>query len=302
MKKQVISFTQLLFLLPVLVAFTLIIMIPFVLGIYYSFTDWSKVGVDLNFVGLDNYKNMFDDAQFVFSMIWTFTYTILNVIIVNAVALTLGIFVTQKLKFQYVYRAGFFIPNLLGGIVLGTIWTFIFQYGFTALGEATGAKILESDWLLDPTTSKAALVMVGSWQYIGYIMMIYIAALQNIPRDLLEAAKIDGANVLQRIRHITIPMIVPAFTISLFLTLVNSFKQYDINFALTNGGPAQILESNEIVQSTQMLAMSIVETSSSARLENYKGVAQAQAVVFFLVLVVIALTQVIITKRKEIEM
>lgn len=302
MKKQSINIIQLLFLMPVLIAFTIIIIIPFFLGIYYSMTDWARVGVDLNFVGFDNYKNMLTSSTFVYSLKWTVIYTFFNVVIVNLVGLMFAIFVTQKLKFKNIYRAGFFIPNLIGGIVLGTIWSFIFRYGFVAVGEATNISILQNDWLGDPTTAKMALILVGSWQYIGYIMMIYIAALQNVPRDLVEAANIDGANVFQRIRHIIVPMIAPAFTISLFLTLVNSFKQYDINVSLTNGGPAALYEGNQAVMSTQMLAMTIVETSSKTTVENFKGVAQAQAVVFFLILVVVALTQVIVSKRREIEM
>ncbi len=302
MKKQSINVAQLLFLMPILVAFTVIIIIPFILGIYYSMTDWSRIGVDLSFVGFDNYKNMMTSPAFTYSLKWTAIYTVFNVIIVNLVGLLFAIFVTQNLKLKNVYRAGFFIPNLIGGIVLGTIWSFIFRYGFVAVGEATGIGILESDWLSNPETAKMAMILVGSWQYIGYIMMIYIAALQNVPRDLVEAANIDGANVLQRIRHIIIPMIAPAFTISLFLTLVNSFKQYDINVSLTNGGPAMLYNGESAVMSTQMLAMTIVETSSSTVITNYKGVAQAQAVVFFLFLVVIALTQVVISKRREIEM
>lgn len=301
MKKQSISVVQLLFIMPILVAFTIIIVIPFILGIYYSLTDWAKFGVDLSFVGLDNYKNLVTSDTFTYSLKWTMIYTFFNVLIVNGVALLFAIFVTQNLKLKNVYRAGFFIPNLIGGIVLGTIWSFIFRYGFVAVGQATGIEFLSSNWLNSPETAKMAMILVGSWQYIGYIMMIYIAALQNVPRDLVEAANIDGANVIQRIRHIIIPMIAPAFTISLFLTLVNSFKQYDINVALTNGGPTALYQGGT-VDSTQMLAMTIVETSSKTTIENFKGVAQAQAVVFFLFLLVIALLQVVISKRREIEM
>lgn len=301
MKKQLISLTQLLFLLPVMVAFTIVILVPFIIGIYYSFTDWSRALQELNWVGFDNYVGMFNNAQFKYSIVWTTIYTISNVVVVNVVAIMFAIFVTQQLKLKNVYRAGFFLPNLIGGIVLGTIWGFIFHYALVGLGNNLSIPFLQTDMLSNPQTAKFAMIAVGSWQYIGYIMMIYIAALQNVPRDLLEAANIDGATILQRIRYITIPMITPAITIGVFLTLVNAFKQYDINVSLTNGGPTQQI-AGQSVNSTQLIAMNIIKTSQSQTIENFKAVGQAQAVVFFLILLVVAILQVVLTKRKEVEM
>lgn len=303
--------TTVLFLLPVCLAFTLIIVIPFLRGIYLSFTDWDRAGQSvLNVVGLINYETVFKDPQFMYSLIWTFTYTILNVIIVNAIAIGLSMAVTRNLKFKNIYRAGFFLPNLIGGIVLGTVWLFIFNNVLPIIGDyfaqLLGAKsalalFLQTPFLNNPETAKAALVIVGSWQYIGYIMMIYIAAIQNIPQDLVEASNIDGANAFQRFRNVTLPLIAQAFTIGTFLTLVNSFKQYDINLMLGAGAPTQLI-NNEQIQSTQLLALDIVKRGQLGSIDNMRAVAQAEAITFFIILFIISIVQLKLTKNREVEM
>lgn len=302
MKLKKIDKTNILFVLPVLLVFVFIIIVPFVRGIYMSFTDWNTVSQkEFNLVGLDNYITILKNPQFRYSLLWTFTYTIVNVILVNAVAIGLAIAVTRNLKLQNVYRAGFFIPNLIGGIVLGTIWLFIFNSALPHIGEIINAAFLKDSMLNQAGSAKLALIMVGSWQYIGYIMMIYIASIQNIPKDLIEASDIDGASVAQRFRYIVMPMIAQAFTIGTFLTLVNAFKQFDLNLMLTNGGPGSYVNGNSI-QSTQLLALDIVKNGQLGTIPNMRASAQAEAIMFFIILFVISMLQMYFTKRREIEL
>lgn len=286
------------FLTPVLFAFIMVIIIPFVLGVFYSFTDWSSSagsGAGLKFVGISNFTNSFKDPAFIYSFIITFVYTAINVVVVNGVALAFALLVTSRLRLRNIYRVGFFVPNLIGGLILGYIWQFIFNNAIPALGG----------FLADPNnlilrkagSSLFALVAVGTWQYAGYIMMIYIAAIESVPQELYEAAKIDGAIGFQRFRHITAPMIAQAFTITMFLTLVNSFKQFDVNVSLTAGGPSTIFMGRPIY-ATELLALHIYNTAFSA---NHLAMGQARAVVFFIVLIVISTIQVNANKRREIE-
>jgi raffinose/stachyose/melibiose transport system permease protein len=205
---------------------------------------------------------------------------------------------TSKLKYRNIYRAGFFLPNVIGGIILGYIWQFIFNQFVPGLASVTGIEALSKTLLGDSKTAIIALVIVSTWQYAGYVMMIYVAALQNVPAELLEAAQIDGANAWQRFRAITIPMVMPAFTITMFLTLVNSFKQFDVNVSLTNGGPSTMF-MGQAIKGTTLLAMHIAETSSVGL---NTAQAQAKAIVFFLVLVTFSLIQVVVTKRREVEL
>lgn len=299
MRKYSSKMTTVLFLLPVVLVFTLIITIPFLRGVYLSFTDWSTaVQTEVNFVGFANYRVVLSDPQFMYSLIWTFVYTIANVIIVNGVAILLAIAVTKNLRFKNIYRAGFFIPNLLGGIVLGSIWLFIFNFAFPFIGDALNIGFLQESFLNNAPYAKIALIMVGTWQYIGFIMVIYVASIQNIPNDLLEASNIDGANAFQRFRHVILPMIAQAFTIGTFLTLVNSFKQFDLNLMLGNGGPSAEI-GGTIIQSTQLLALDIVKRG---QLGNGRAVAQAEAIIFFLILFIISMIQVYLTKKREVEM
>lgn len=289
-----------LFLFPALFSFALIVVIPFLMGLYYSLTDWTAIaGESANWVGFANYKSMFGDLAFQYSFLRTFLFTFLSVIAINAVALTLAILVTREIKFKNFFRAGFFLPNLIGGLVLGYIWQFIFKSILPSLGGALGFEALENLLILaEPNLTLFGLIFAFTWQYSGYIMMIYVAALLNVPQELLEAAQIDGANFWQRLRNITVPMIAQAFTITSFLTLVNSFKQFDIIVALTNGGPSTMF-NGEIVNSTELLAVHIYNVAFTY---NNMAEGQARAIIFFLVLTVVAMVQVYYSKKREVEM
>ncbi|RKX93568.1 MAG: sugar ABC transporter permease [Spirochaetes bacterium] len=294
-----------LFLAPVLFTFIMVIVIPFFMGIFYSFTNWSssaRADSTLQFVGLANFKNSFQDPSFIYSFIITSLYTVLNVLFINAVALILALVVTSRLKLKNIYRVGFFIPNLIGGLVLGYIWQFIFNNAIPALGNI----IPVLDFLSNPDnlvlskvgSSVTALVIVGTWQYAGYIMMIYVAAIEGVPESLFEAATIDGANEFQKFKNITVPMVAQAFTITMFLTLVQSFKQFDVNVSLTAGGPSAIFRGTPLF-GTELLSLNIYNT---AFVKNMLAEGQARAVVFFVVLVVISVIQVSINKKKEVEL
>jgi raffinose/stachyose/melibiose transport system permease protein len=289
-----------LFLAPALLPFLLVVAIPFLMGIYYSLTDWTAIaGLKANWVGLDNYKNMFGDIAFQYSFLRTFLFTILSVLAVNLVSLTLAVLVTRESRFKNIFRAGFFIPNLIGGLVLGYIWQFIFKSIVPSIGTLLNIPALEDLLILaSPGLTLFGLIFAFTWQYAGYIMMIYVAALVNVPGELIEASQIDGANFWQRLKSITIPMIAQAFTITSFLTLVNSFKQYDIIIALTNGGPTEIYK-DVTVNSTELLAVHIYNVAFKY---NNMAEGQARAIIFFLVLAVVALVQVYVNKKKEVEM
>lgn len=294
-----------LFLAPVLLAFILVIIVPFFLGVFYSFTNWSssaRADGGLQFVGLKNYVDSFKDPAFAHSFGVTIVYTILNMLFINFMAFALAMLVTSKIRLRKVYRVGFFVPNLIGGLILGYVWQFIFNNAVPSLGSILPAlaPLAKPDNLIlgKDTTAVMALVIVGTWQYAGYIMMIYIAAIENVPVELHEAAMIDGASPLQRLRAITLPMVAQAFTVTMFLTLVQSFKQFDVNVSLTSGGPSTIFMGTPIL-GTELLALNIYNT---AFISNNLAMGQARAVVFFLVLAVIALIQVYVNKKKELEL
>jgi raffinose/stachyose/melibiose transport system permease protein len=306
------------FLLPALASFIIMVIIPFFFGIYYSMTDWGGIG-EPNFIGLDNYQGIFSDPKFYYSFYRTALYAVLNIMIINVVAFALATIVTQKLKLTNLYRAGFFMPNLIGGLILGFIFRFIFVNGFLAIGDMAVvnfiSKILNYDFFdknlltSGASNSMIALLIVVTWQYAGYIMMIYVAAIQNIPQQLVEAAKIDGASVIQRFRHITLPLVAQAFTVAMFLTLVTAFKQFDTVFAMTSGGPiAQLpeffgnifnLSSLPPVDTLDLMAVNIYNTAFARRLF---ALGQAKAIVFFVILLVISLLQVYYNKKREVEL
>ncbi|HEY8346551.1 MAG TPA: sugar ABC transporter permease [Symbiobacteriaceae bacterium] len=287
------------FLTPTLFAFVMIIIVPFALGVYYSFTNWTGAsGASIDFVGLRNFRAALQDTRFFYSFGLTALYALASMVVINLVALGLALLVTQDLKLRNIYRAGFFVPNLIGGLVLGYIWQFIFNSALPQVGKFLGWKFLQTSLLATTPRAFAALVIVSCWQYAGYIMMIYIAALQNVPRELLEAAAIDGATGWQRFRHITVPMIAPAFTVSVFLTLVNSFKMFDTNVSLTNGAPVTEF-AGKTVFGTELVAMNIYNTAFAI---NDMAQGQAKAVIFFLVLVVVSLIQVSVSKKREVEL
>jgi len=260
-------------------------------------TDWNGVRMVVNFVGLRNFANLFSAPDFLYSFLITIAFTLINVILVNIVSFALSLIVTSNVKFRNFYRAGFFVPYLIGGIVLGYIWQFILNNIFLSVGDTLAIEFLQTSFLSRSESVIWAMSAVNTWQYAGYVMLIYVAAIQSIPASLMEAANVDGAPYLTRIFHILIPMMANAFTISLFLTLTNSFKQFDMNFTLTNGGPATRF-MDVPVKASQLLAMNIFNTATANRMAE----AQAKAVVLFVALVVVALVQVSINKKKEVEM
>lgn len=289
-----------LFLFPALFSFIIVVIVPFFMGLYYSMTDWTAVeGKALTWVGFKNYADMFSDYAFQYSFVRTFLFTLLSVLIINLVALLLAFLVTRELVLKNFYRAGFFVPNLIGGLVLGYIWQFIFKSVFPSLGALLHWEALENLLILsNPTLTLFGIIMAFTWQYAGYIMMIYVAAILNVPQELVEASSIDGAKAHQRLWHIVMPLIAQAFTITSFLTLVTSFKQYDIIRALTNGGPTDMV-GNQVVNSSELLAVHIYNIAFKYDL---MAEGQARAIIFFLVLSVISIIQVYYNKKKEVEM
>jgi len=295
MKKN--RLVTILFLAPTVFAFMMIIIIPFFLGLYYSMTDWNGVSLDVAFVGFRNFEKLFSTPDFIHSFVVTIAFTAINVVLVNLVGFILSLVVTSKLRLRNFYRAGFFVPYLIGGIVLGYIWQFILNSILVDLGNAWAIELLQSSFLSRPGSVIWAMSAVNTWQYAGYIMLIYIAAIQSIPSSLMEAAAVDGAGYGTRVFRILIPLMANAFTISLFLTLTTSFKQFDMNLTLTNGGPAtRFMEVP--VKASQLLAMNIFNTATANRMAE----AQAKAVVLFVALVVVALVQVSMNKKKEVEL
>jgi raffinose/stachyose/melibiose transport system permease protein len=274
----------------------MVMLIPFFFGLVYSLTDWNGVSESIKFVGLVHFGTVFTQPGFLYSFGVTMAYTVINVILVNLVGFALALLVTSNLRLRNFYRAGFFAPYLIGGIVLGYIWQFIFNSAVPALGKALELQAMQVSLLSRADAVIWAMSAVNTWQYAGYVMLIFIAAIQAIPASLMEAAKIDGAGYLLRVRRILIPMMANAFTITLFLTLTTSFKQYDMNFTLTRGGPAtRFLE--QPVNASQLLAMNIFNTAQA----NHMAEAQAKAVILFVALVIVSLIQVSVNKRKEVE-
>ncbi|WP_082927032.1 carbohydrate ABC transporter permease [Paenibacillus tuaregi] len=281
---------QLVFLGPCLLFFLTIVVTPFLLGFYYSSTDWN--GLDLDkavWTGAANWTRIFtNDPKFWESFWFTLRFTVISVIIANVLALALALMLMKSLKTKKLLRTIFFVPNVIGGILLGYIWQFIFTKGFATIGEITGLSFFQLPWLGTPNTGFWGLIIVFVWQTAGYMMVIYIASLAGIPKDLIEAAQIDGARPRQVLRSIYMPLIMPAITICLFLTTSNAFKMFDLNLSLTKGGPGT---------STQSLAYNIY---AEALINNRYGLGTAKALLFFFAVSLITITQVWITKRKEV--
>lgn len=276
------------FVFPSLFAISMVILVPLLLGIYTSLTN--SDGYNMDFIGLENYRLLLSDTQFLSSLWLTVRFAFVAVIGVNVIGLGLALLVTRKNnRVSTFFRTTFFTPNLIGGLILGFIWQFIFIRGFEGLYQATGWDFL-SGWLADEQTAFWGMVIVFLWQMSGYIMLIYIAFLSGIPGEYKEAAELDGASKWQMFFYIKLPLLAPAFTISLFLTLANAFKVYDLNLALTSGGP---------FKSSELVAMNIYDTAFQ---QYQQGYAQAKGVVFLFLVAAIALTQVYFTRRKEAEM
>lgn len=267
------------FLMPTAIAFCIGFVWPFIWGIYLSFFRFKTLG-KTSFVGLDNYIKVFLDESFLSSFGFTVAFTVVSVVLINVIAFAIALVLTKGIKGSNILRTVFFMPNLIGGIVLGYLWKIIL--------DAVIIRYLNSTLALNATYGFWGLIILVSWQQIGYMMIIYIAGLQNVPYEYVEAAKIDGANSWQLLRRITIPAVMPSITICTFLTLTNGFKLFDQNLALTGGKP---------FKETEMLALNIYKSFYEST--TNMGVGQAKAVVFFVVVVIIALAQLYLTGRKE---
>ena len=268
------------FVLPTFLAFILGFIAPFIMGIYLSFCKFTTV-TDAKFIGFSNYLKIFTDPSFVHALWYTALFTVVSVILINVLAFTVALLLTKGFKGTNVFRTVFFMPNLIGGIILGYIWQLLLNGILLYFNRTLTYSSTYGFW---------GLIVLMCWQQVGYMMIIYIAGIQNISGDLIEAAKIDGANSRQILRNVTIPMVMPSITICTFLTLTNSFKLFDQNLALTNGEPSKMSE---------MLALNIYNTFYGRT--GWEGVGQAKAVVFFILVAIIALAQNKITRRKEVQ-
>ncbi|MEY2908785.1 MAG: sn-glycerol-3-phosphate transport system permease protein U [Pseudomonadota bacterium] len=271
-----------------LAVFLLVLVVPFIRGIFFTFTDWNGFEYE-NFVGLANYEASLADESF-WAAIWlTFAYVGASLVLVNLVGFGLALLVTLPIRGTTVLRTFFFVPNLIGGVILGLIWQFLFGQALPTISENFSIPIFESNWLLEPTSAFWSLVIVTVWQMSGYMMIIYVTGLMSIEKDVLEAALIDGAKGFRTLVSIKIPLMATAFTISLFLTLRNTFMAYDVNLALTGGGP---------YRSTELISLHVFKEAFGF---GFFATGQAQAVLMFLIIAVAALTQVVISKRTEVQ-
>ncbi len=268
------------FVLPTLIAFCFAFIAPFIMGVYLSFCKFTTV-TNAKFIGFKNYMNIFSNKDFANALGFTCKFTIVAELMINVLAFALALALTRKIKGTNLFRTVFFMPNLIGGIILGYIWqqminAILLKYETTLVANAKYGY-----W---------GLIILMNWQMIGYMMIIYVAGLQNVPTELIEAAQIDGATPWQVLKFVKVPMVMPSITICLFLTLSNSFKLFDQNLALTAGAPSK---------KTAMLALDIYNTFYGRT--GYEGVGQAKAVIFFIIVAVIALSQLVLTRSKEVD-
>jgi raffinose/stachyose/melibiose transport system permease protein len=271
-----------------LVIFTIVLVVPFVNGFYYTFTDWDGFEVT-KLVGFENYADSFADPKFWVTLRFTALFVVVSLVLVNVVAFGLALIVTSKLRSRNILRTFFFVPNLIGGVVLGVIWQFIFNSAIVSLANKYDVELFKESWLQDTNKAFWALIIVTVWQSSGYMMIVYITGLVSIENDVLEASQIDGASPLRTLFLIKIPLMAQAFTIALFLTLRSGFMAYDVNVALTDGGP---------FRTTELISLHIFQ---DAFLEGDFGTGQSKAVVMFLVVALAALVQVTISKRYEVQ-
>ena len=269
------------FVLPTLLAFTIGFIVPFIMGVYLSFCKFTTV-TDAKFVGLQNYVKIFtEDGTFGHALWYTTAFTVVSVVLINVIGFAVALLLTKKIKGTNIFRTVFFMPNLIGGIILGYVWQLLLNGLLLQINKTLTYSSVYGFW---------GLVILMCWQQIGYMMIIYIAGIQNIPGELIEAAQIDGANKGQLLKHVIIPMVMPSITICTFLTLTNSFKLFDQNLALTNGEPSNMSE---------MLALNIYNTYYGRT--GWEGVGQAKAVIFFILVGAIAMIQNRLTRSKEVQ-
>ena len=279
-----------LFLLPMVAAFCIGFVYPFAKGIYLSFCKF-KTTSNATFIGLGNYAKALTDESFLHSFWYTALFAIVSLVLINLLAFAVAFALTQNIRGKDLFRTVFFMPNLIGGIVLGYIWSMIFDGILSRFNTSI---------LLNSTFGFWGLIILMCWQQVGYMMIIYIAGLQAIPEDMLEAAKIDGATGWQTLFHVTIPNVMPSITICVFLSLTNGFKLFDQNLALTAGQPYIINADGTTVKTTEMLALNIYNTFYGQN-SNARGTAQAKAVLFFLLVAALGLIQLTATRKREVQ-
>ena len=272
---------------PAAFCFLMVMIVPFFYGIYLTFTSWDGISAVKEFVNIENYSAVFADSQFWRSLLLTAVYSLISVVLVNILAFTLAYLVTGKVKGQNFFRAGFFTPNLIGGLVLGYIWQFVFSRALVCVGTELDIGVLSTSWLSDPYKAVAALIIVSVWQYSGFMMLIYIAGFTSVPKDLIEAGFIDGCNKWQVLKNVILPQMRSSFVICIFLSITRCFMTYDLNLSLTEGGP---------YGATQMAAMYVYQQAFVSK--DY-GAGQAEAVILFAICAVVSVIQVHIGRKNE---
>ena len=282
---------HILFLGPATIVFLVVVLIPFAISIRYSFTNWNGISIRADFVGLKNYIEIFSGKNtFLSSFRFTFIVALCNVAIMNVFGIVMAALLTTKIPFRNAFRVVFYLPNVIGGLILGFVWQFIFINGIPALGTALHIDALAVAWLGSETTATMAIIIVSVWQGMGYIMVIMIAALTGVSNDLVEAAKIDGANAIQTFFKVKLPLCMPYITLCLFWTISQAFKMFDLNYSLTKGGP---------YGSTTSMALNIY---NDAFANNKYGLATAESVVFFIIIMLITSVQMYFSRKKEAEL
>ena len=275
------------FVLPTLIAFTIGFLAPFVLGVYLSFCKFTTV-TDAKFIGLSNYAKILGDGDFLHSLWFTALFTIVTVLLINIFAFAVAMLLTKNIKGTNIFRTVFFMPNLIGGIVLGYVWKFVFNRAFVSLGKSLSVGALSTSWLATTNGAMACLIIVSVWQYAGYMMLIYVAGFMSVSKSLMEAAQIDGCTKTQATINVTIPLMRSSFVQCLFLTITRCFMVYDVNLSLTKGEP---------FNSSVMAAMHVYNQAFTYK--NY-GTGQAEALILFVVCAIVGVTQVYIGKKGEV--
>ena len=276
------------FVMPLMILYSIFFILPFFTGIYYSMFNWDGISTTKKFIGFRNYIELFtNDPDYFKSLIFTLKYVVLNVLATNVLALLLAMICNSKLRCKKFLRTCYFLPNVISMLVVGYIWRFMFNQGCSALYSITGSEFFNISWLGGGNVSVLAMVVVATWQSVGYIMIIYLAGLQMMDNSLLESAAIDGANGWQRFRNITLPLILPSVTVNMFLVLSQSFRLFDVNLSLTGGGPGR---------ETMGLALDIYTEGFQ---NNRMGYGAAKAVVLFVIVIAIAIIQLKVTSEKK---
>jgi raffinose/stachyose/melibiose transport system permease protein len=291
MKRNKTLLSLLAFIAPAFILYSIFLLIPTIGGMYYSFTDWNGLNRTYDFIGFANFVDaLTNDPDFVRSLGFTMKYVLYMVVLQNAIALLLAVLIESRTRSKGFFRTLFFMPNMISMIIGAFMWTFVFTQVLPQLAEKTVLTFLDQSWIGDPNVSFYSILIVSLWNGVGYMMIIYLAALQGVPQSLKEAATIDGANAFQTFRHVTLPMIVHALTICFFLTLNGAFKVFEVVYGLTGGGPGR---------STQVITMNIYEEAFS---NNFLyGYASAKSVILFVVILFFTFLQISIMKKKEVE-